>query len=96
MVHHVPDKRPGAGRESVQNSVAREVLIWLIASTPASWSFPAALSPGDMALAQTGDIWIYTGLHWTQLVGSRVDDELRVKNLRVLAADERLEVEFEG
>ncbi len=95
MAHHITAGRPRAGRESVQSSVAREVLIWLIDSDPNIWSFPNQLAAGDMALAETGDIWIFTGSHWTQLVGSRTDDELRVKNLRVRNTDKSFEVEYE-
>lgn len=96
MSHHISEVRPRAGRESVQSSVAREILLWLISEDdPADHAFQAQLGPGDMALSEAGDIWIYNGLRWSLLVASRSDDELRVKNLRVLDATRAFEVEYE-
>ncbi len=95
MVHHLPTSRPRAARESVQNTVAREVMVWFITSTPEGHAFPNQLAPGDMALSQEGDIWLWNGLVWSLLVASRTDDELRVKNLRVQESTRGLEIEYE-
>ena len=95
MVHHVPNARPRSARESVQNSIAREVMIWLIAADPDDHAFPNQLAPGDMALSEMGNVWLYNGLRWNLLVHSSAPDDgqTEVRNMRVLTDKNRIEVE---
>ena len=96
MSHHISSVRPRGGRESVTSSTAREVLVWFISEAePNDHTFPAQLGPGDMALSEVGDIWLYNGLNWHLLIASRTDDELRVKNLRVLYDTKGFSIEYE-
>lgn len=98
MSHHLPNARPRAGRESVQNSIAREVMVWLIQSDPGTHSFPSQLAPGDMALSEEGNVWLYNGLRWNLLVHSSAPDDgqTEVRNIRVLDGGPKVEVQYEG
>ena len=92
----IPQSRPRAGRESVQNTVAREILVWFIdGNNPDDHTFQNQLAPGDMALSGEGNIWMWNGLIWALLVGSRSDDELRIKNVRIIDSNKGFEIEYE-
>ena len=96
MTHHIPVTRPRAGRESVPESIARQVLCWLIKGDPNGHSFPNQLAPGDTALSESGDLWIYNGLIWKLLVPSAVEPgEREVRNLSVPGTSEKLNISYE-
>ncbi len=98
MVHHIPDQRARAGRESVQHSVAREILIWLIADHPDNHGFPNQLAPADMALNEAGDVYMYTGLRLQLLVSSAPAEgsgDLEVKGLTTPSPGGTLKVTHE-
>ena len=96
MTHHIPSTRPGAGRESVPESIARRVMCWLIQKDPDDHTFPAQLTPGDMALSESGNLWIYNGLRWKLLVPSAVEPgEREVRNLSVPGTSEKLNISYE-
>lgn len=71
MSHHVPTKRSRANQESVPWTVAREAFIWNVLASPDNHDFPPQLEPGDFALSQAEDTYIWTGLQWIQFDSSQ-------------------------
>ncbi len=71
MSHHVPTKRSRANQESVPWTVAREVFIWNVLAHPDDHDFTPQLEPGDLALNEAGNVYMYTGLAWVQFDSSQ-------------------------
>lgn len=97
MPHHFATGRSRATRESVPYYIAREVFIWNVVGHPDDHSFPGSLEAGDMALAVSGAIYIYTGRNWQILVSSFPEDseEREIRNLTVEHPAQRLRVDYE-
>ncbi len=69
MSHHSSQFRANAARDSVLSTVGRPVFVYNFSGTDPTVITARHVEPGDMALNEDGDSWIWTGLSWVAVGG---------------------------
>ncbi len=97
MSHHWGSGRPLDAVRSISKSLVRVPVVWNSQGLPEDAGFPLhLLQPGDFALRENGEFWVYTGERWHLLVPSVPQGSQRpVVNLTAEPGPEVLNVEYE-
>lgn len=69
MSHHFSQLRPNAARDSVLSTVGRPVFVYNFLGTDPTVLTVRHIEPGDMALNEDEESWIWTGLSWVAVGG---------------------------
>jgi hypothetical protein len=71
VAHHFAQQRPRETQESVPWTIARSVFVWNFIGSDPDVIEANQVEPGDMALNEDEDSWVYTGLAWVQIDSSQ-------------------------
>lgn len=86
MTHHFAQRRPREAQETIPWTVGKQPVVWNFLGTNPEVITRKEVEPGDFALNETEDLWVWTGLSWQDVSSSRNTVEKNV-DYTVLGTD---------
>ena len=104
MTHHFAQRRSREAQETVSWTIGKSLIVWNFNGTDPTAIKANEVEPGDQALNETGRMWFWTGLAWTELqasppahstlTGVGVDDHHGANIIIDDDGDTKIDVEF--